>query len=494
MSNFKRKTSPAHMSKRGRSNSGHTSRAHASPKNVQAVVDGNGTPNNVRSKFTSASRLFLYGLGKSTTSEDLISVFSPYGEVSDLYVPEGKSFAIVPMDLPENARRAMEELQGSSLKGCTLNIRIATSKCALWVGDIPRSFDNQSLKEALQPFGDLESAVVASDQRGNSMGYAHVIYRSKNHADRALKAMEDCLVVAGPALRPLHGKKLQYPDMTVGCPRRPMRPGEVRPLQSGVIAPGSWEHQLAVKWAELRNQYIAEKAALKKVFEMKEMELEAINKDVIRRQRDSEATLRVAQERQSELAKEREMLEFHRQQALVLEQRLSGNRAARPQPLVQVEQPHLSPPPSRSPGIVPNARPWTGFQRPGPADGPSPSRQSAGRPMPQHQPAPQHRASRRPGNPGQPQQHGHQAAPFRGPDPAGPYTRGPHPDGPHIRGPRPDGPHMRGPRPAGPQGRGPHPDGPHIRGPRPDGPHIRGPRPASPRSRGGRSNGPFRRY
>ena len=109
-----------------------------------------------RRKFTSASRIFVYGLRADMTKQALTSIFAKYGEVQDIYRPESKNFAFVRMDYPENSLRAIEELQGRPMLsgGYPMRLRVAVSNTGVWVGDLPDGVDNEALGRAFGRFGE----------------------------------------------------------------------------------------------------------------------------------------------------------------------------------------------------------------------------------------------------------------------------------------------------------------------------------------------------
>jgi RNA recognition motif-containing protein len=67
-------------------------------------------------------KLFVGNLKYSVTSEDLEELFSPFGEVIEAKVIEGRGFGFIEMSDPTEAEKAKEDLNGTDFSGRTLNI------------------------------------------------------------------------------------------------------------------------------------------------------------------------------------------------------------------------------------------------------------------------------------------------------------------------------------------------------------------------------------
>ena len=182
-----RPTQPPHTS-RAQSHPGDTHPRHDKRPRHDVAPPQQDEPQQ-RRKFTSASRIFVYGLRSDVTKEDLKVIFTEYGEVQDIYRPESKNFAFVRMDHPEHSLRAIEELQGRNMFGDgaggqqhPMRLRVAVSNTAVWVGDLPVGTDNGSLSKAFAVFGEVERAIVASDVGGAQLSFGHVWFTSRREA------------------------------------------------------------------------------------------------------------------------------------------------------------------------------------------------------------------------------------------------------------------------------------------------------------------------
>ncbi len=81
-----------------------------------------------------SSKLFVGSLDWNVSSEDLHSIFAAFGTVveakviSDRDTGRSRGFGFVTMSTPEEARAAMQELDGTSQHGRTIRVNIAEEK------------------------------------------------------------------------------------------------------------------------------------------------------------------------------------------------------------------------------------------------------------------------------------------------------------------------------------------------------------------------------
>lgn len=71
------------------------------------------------------SKLYVGNLNYAVTNEELKELFSPYGEVSQVNIIEGRGFGFVEMSTPQEAERAKEALNGKDFQGRSLKIDVA---------------------------------------------------------------------------------------------------------------------------------------------------------------------------------------------------------------------------------------------------------------------------------------------------------------------------------------------------------------------------------
>jgi len=68
------------------------------------------------------SRLYIGNLSYSATNDELRELFSSYGNVKDAKVIQGRGFGFVEMGSDDEAKKAMEALNGKDFKGRSLKI------------------------------------------------------------------------------------------------------------------------------------------------------------------------------------------------------------------------------------------------------------------------------------------------------------------------------------------------------------------------------------
>ena len=66
-------------------------------------------------------------------------------------------------------------------------MRFAASSCSIKVSNLSPVVSNELLEEAFSSFGEVESAVVGTDQRGKSLGYGIVDYARRGSATGAVQ-------------------------------------------------------------------------------------------------------------------------------------------------------------------------------------------------------------------------------------------------------------------------------------------------------------------
>jgi RNA recognition motif-containing protein len=67
-------------------------------------------------------KLFVGNFSYYATKEDLGTLFSPHGQISDINLVEGKGFGFVEMSNPADAEKAKAALDGTEYKGRILKV------------------------------------------------------------------------------------------------------------------------------------------------------------------------------------------------------------------------------------------------------------------------------------------------------------------------------------------------------------------------------------
>lgn len=73
------------------------------------------------------------------------------------------------------------------IKGRDIKVRFAASSCSVKVSNLGPMVSNELLAEAFGTFGEVESAVVVTDERGKSLGYGIVDFARKANATSAIQ-------------------------------------------------------------------------------------------------------------------------------------------------------------------------------------------------------------------------------------------------------------------------------------------------------------------
>ncbi len=85
------------------------------------------------------------------------------------------------------AEMAVAALNGKVINGRDIKVRLAASNSSIKVSNLNPVVSNELLGEAFAQFGDVEKAVVVTDDRGKSLGYGIVDFSRKAFAVNALR-------------------------------------------------------------------------------------------------------------------------------------------------------------------------------------------------------------------------------------------------------------------------------------------------------------------
>ena len=154
-----------------------------------------------KKKFTGRCRLFVAGIPPNVKEEDIKNLFEQYGEVSEVFLGKQNSFAFVKMDTRKHAEEARDSLDNKNYEGRILRVRLAAHAAAVRVKNLSQVVTNELLEHAFSYFGEVERAVVITDDRGRSVGEGIVEFARKVAAQICLKrCSQECfLLTANPA-------------------------------------------------------------------------------------------------------------------------------------------------------------------------------------------------------------------------------------------------------------------------------------------------------
>eukprot|EP01012_Entosiphon_sulcatum_P058126 TRINITY_DN82092_c0_g1_i1.p1 TRINITY_DN82092_c0_g1~~TRINITY_DN82092_c0_g1_i1.p1 ORF type:complete len:408 (-),score=64.95 TRINITY_DN82092_c0_g1_i1:561-1784(-) len=213
-------------------------------------------------------KLFVGSLPQGATTADLMPVFSPFGDIEEMYVlrrPDGQSqgCAFVKFKSWAAAEKAIAGLQGTPFPGHTVPMVVHFAKARkqqnlnqdrlllegakaafsalpvwpevewqddqdakfedrkLFIGQLRLNVNEGDLLPILMPFGSIKQLYVLRDRAtGRSKGCAFVVYATAEQADAAVMALDG--KVLGPNARPLTvcfaSRKLSLTGATVEAP------------------------------------------------------------------------------------------------------------------------------------------------------------------------------------------------------------------------------------------------------------------------------------
>ena len=121
---------------------------------------------------------------QKTLSQALISRLPGVG-VKECWVSPG-NYGFMLLDTRYNVIRTCQELDGNELLGRQIRVRPAYKNTAVKVLDIPHECGNRMLMKAFSIFGEVERAIVATDEKGNSLGWGLVEFARKPAMSKAL--------------------------------------------------------------------------------------------------------------------------------------------------------------------------------------------------------------------------------------------------------------------------------------------------------------------
>lgn len=151
--------------------------------------------------------VFVGGLDKDATEEDLKKVFSEVGEVVEIRLmmnpqtKKNKGFAFLRFATVEQAKRACIELKNPVVHGKPCGVTPSQDSDTLFLGNICKTWTKEALREKLKYFGvdniDDLTLVEDSNNVGMNRGFAFLEFSSRSDAMDAFKRLQKRDVVFG---------------------------------------------------------------------------------------------------------------------------------------------------------------------------------------------------------------------------------------------------------------------------------------------------------
>ncbi|KAL9673791.1 hypothetical protein QQ045_030053 [Rhodiola kirilowii] len=144
--------------------------------------------------------VFVGGLDKDATEEDLKKVFGKVGEVTEVRLminpqtKKNKGFAFLRFATAEQAKRAVTELKNTMVRGKPCGVSPSQDSDTLFIGNICKTWTKEALKEKLKAYGientDDLTLVEDGDNKGMNRGFAFLEFSSRSEAKEAFKRLQ----------------------------------------------------------------------------------------------------------------------------------------------------------------------------------------------------------------------------------------------------------------------------------------------------------------
>ncbi|KAK1304411.1 hypothetical protein QJS10_CPB11g00231 [Acorus calamus] len=151
--------------------------------------------------------VFVGGLDKDATEDDLRKVFSEVGEVTEVRLmmnpqtKKNKGFAFLRFATVEQAKRAVSQLKSPVVNGKQCGVSPSQDSDTLFLGNICKTWTKEALKERLKHYGieNVEDASLVEDSNteGMNRGFAFLEFASRSDAMGAYRRLQKRDVVFG---------------------------------------------------------------------------------------------------------------------------------------------------------------------------------------------------------------------------------------------------------------------------------------------------------
>jgi len=171
--------------------------------------------------------VYIKNFADDLDDDKLRELFEKYGKITSAKVMademgKSKGFGFVSFEEPENAEKAVDDLNGKELNGKTLYVGRAQKKSEraaelkrrfelmkmermsryqgvnLYVKNLDDAIDDEKLRKEFAPFGTITSAKVMTDGNARSRGFGFVCFSSPEEATKAVTEMNGRIVVSKP--------------------------------------------------------------------------------------------------------------------------------------------------------------------------------------------------------------------------------------------------------------------------------------------------------
>ncbi|XP_020083759.1 nucleolin isoform X1 [Ananas comosus] len=151
--------------------------------------------------------VFVGGLDRDATEEDLRKVFGEVGEITEVRLmmnpitKKNKGFAFLRFATVEQAKRAVSEIRNPVVRGKQCGVAPSHDSDTLFVGNICKTWTKEHLKEKLKSYGvdNFEDLTLVEDgnKEGTNRGFAFLEFSSRSEAMHAYRRLQKRDVVLG---------------------------------------------------------------------------------------------------------------------------------------------------------------------------------------------------------------------------------------------------------------------------------------------------------
>ena len=228
----------------------------------------------------SYTNLFVKNLDETVTEDELKAMFEEKsgGKVTSIHIRcdennHSRGFGFVNMEDHEQAAKALESLNGQTLKGKAIFVGPAQKHdermkelkkkwelikeekqrkykgVNLYVKTLADNVTDDMLRQAFVPYGQITSAVVMRDDKGASKNYGFVCFTAPAEATKAITEMNGQVLEGKQLLVTLAQPKeertqqMQMQKASFARPQPPMQPGQMNPA---MFAPNPMMYNSAV--------------------------------------------------------------------------------------------------------------------------------------------------------------------------------------------------------------------------------------------------------
>ncbi|XP_042030486.1 heterogeneous nuclear ribonucleoprotein Q-like isoform X3 [Salvia splendens] len=144
------------------------------------------------------SEVFIGGLSRDISEEDLRELCEPLGEIFEIRVMknrdtgESKGFAFVAFRTKDEAQKAIEELNNKEFMGRTLRCSLSETKYRLFIGNVPKGWSEDDFKKVIEstgPGAEIIELIKDPQNPGRNRGFAFVEFYNNACADYSRQKM-----------------------------------------------------------------------------------------------------------------------------------------------------------------------------------------------------------------------------------------------------------------------------------------------------------------